>query len=111
MTTKRVILDNDNYLQQFHNMEHYDLHGAEEGVPMSWELPPVKHRDVNGSVISQLRRGFARGGDVMHTRKVPKPHTPVVGERQHKSHHPAMMIPGVHVIGAIHGIPYFTGKK
>ena len=53
----------------------------------------------------------ARGGDVMHTRKVPKPHTPVVGEKEHKSRHPAMMIPGIHVIGAIHGIPTFTGKK
>lgn len=54
---------------------------------------------------------YARGGDVMHTRKVPKPHTPVVGERQHQSRHPASMIPGIHVVGAIHGIPYFTGKK
>ena len=55
--------------------------------------------------------GYVKAGDVMHTRNVPKPHTPVVGERQHQSRHPASMIPGIHVVGAIHGIPYFTGKK
>ena len=89
-------------------------------------LPPSGKRGSNNppmqapglDITPQMRdsilsgqEAYARGGDVMHTRKVPKPHTPVVGERQHKPSHPAMMIPGVHIIERIHGVPFFMGKK
>lgn len=75
------------------------------------KLPGMDMTPQMRDSILKGQEAYARGGDVMHTRKVPKPHAPVVGEREHKSRHPAMMIPGIHVVGAIHGIPTFTGKK
>jgi len=78
--------------------------------------PPIQApgMDITPQMRDSILKGqeaYARGGDVMHTRKVPKPHTPVVGEKQYKPHHPAMMIPGVHIIEGIHGVPFFMGKK
>lgn len=105
-------MDGETHLHQFHNYDHYDLEG-EYALPNWWEMGDSASRteqDGGGSVISQLR-GYARGGEIYRTTKVKKPHAPVVGEKSHGSKHPTMMIPGIHVVEGIHGIPYFTGKK
>jgi hypothetical protein len=99
MTKERVSLEDENYLQQFHNLDHYDLHGDEEGLPMSWELPPVKHRATGGSVISQLRNRSHQHEPLWHDKF-----------RAHVAPHPARSIPGVHIVTAEAGEPVFTGE-
>lgn len=104
MKPNRPKLKAHHFYAQFPNEDKPHHHSSDHQTKEWWDM----YEDVPHS---KEQISFARGGDVMHTRKVPKPHTPVVGERPHKSRHPAMMIPGIHVIEGIHGIPYFTGKK
>lgn len=84
------------HLQQFPHAEDY-MGEDRDRNPQWWELPEVSHEHAEhyargGSVISQLRKRGAAPGNLMRL-------------------HPAMKIPGVHIITSEAGDPFFHGDE
>lgn len=85
-------MDGETHMHQFHNADHFGLH-VEYGLPNWWEGDHQSRTAPEGSVISQIRSGFKRGGMV-----------------EKKGKHPALSIAGTHIREQEHGEPIFTGR-
>lgn len=83
-------MEGGTHLHQFHNADHYAL-DTEFSLPNWWEGDHQSRTAPEGSVIGQMRGGFARGGTV-------------------SKRHPALSIAGVHIREEEHGEPIFTGR-
>ena len=92
MTTMRPALNKEDFYAQFHGQENPHHHSTDHPTTEWWEHHNAD-QDMVGPPVS-----YARGGKVGYAKGGSVPHTP----------HPAMRIPGVHIVG--HN-PIFHGDE
>ena len=96
MTTMRPQLNKNDFYAQFHGQENPHHHSTDHPTTEWWEHHNAD-QDMVGPPVSYARGGevgYASGGGIPHHAPVP---------------HPAMRIPGVHIVTSEAGEPFFHG--
>jgi hypothetical protein len=89
----RDALPADAFYAQFHHSDEPHHHSSDHPTREWWGVHDDVPEAVHGAPVS-----YARGGTVK-------------GDDEHHGKHPALSIPGIHIVTADAGEPTFTGER